>query len=138
MARGPVFELAIALPFSIDDFGSIATTTSQPKIWADRVRSAVGTALSERVFRENYGTTIPSKLWDSVDTMSEVIEEQIETAFTRDLENLTLDEVEVVYDDRKETIFAEISYFLPNNEQTSITIGVATVSPTEPIVEELL
>jgi len=138
VARSPIYELAIALPFSIDDFGSVATTTSQSKIWADRVRSAVGTALSERVFRENYGTTIPSKLWDSVDTMSEIIQEQIETVFNRDLENLTLDEVDVNYDERKETIFAEISYFLPNNEQTSITIGVATISPTEPIVEELL
>jgi len=138
MPRSPIYELAIALPFSIDDFGSIATTTSQPKIWADRVRSAVGTTLFERVFRENYGTTIPSKLWDNVDDVSEVIQEQIELVFDRDLENLTLDDVEVVYDDRKETIFAEISYFLPNNEQTSITIGVATISPTEPIVEELL
>jgi hypothetical protein len=138
MVRGPIYELAIALPFSIDDFGSIATTTSQPKIWADRVRSAVGTTLFERVFRENYGTTIPSKLWDNVDTMNEVIQEQLELVFDRDLQNLTLDDVDVNYDERKETIFAEISYFLPNNEQTSITIGVATISPTEPIVEELL
>jgi hypothetical protein len=138
MARPPIYEVAISLPFSIDDFGSVATATTQPKIWADRARSAVGTTLSERVFRYDYGTTIPSKLWDDATTMQDVIEAQIEAVFDRDLGNLTLDSVEVTYDERQETVFAEISYFLPNNQQTSITVGVAAISSTDPIVEELL
>lgn len=138
MSRTPVYEVAIALPFSIDDFGSVSTTTSQAKIWADRARSAIGTTLTERVFRPEYGTTIPSKLWDSATTMEEAIQEQIELVFERDLVNLTLDDVTVVYDEKTETVFAEVSYFLPNNEQTAITIGVATISSTDPIVEELL
>jgi phage baseplate assembly protein W len=138
MPRSPIYEVAIALPFAIDDFGSVATTTLQAKIWADRARSAIGTTLAERVFRPEYGTTIPSKLWDSVTTMEEAIEEQIESVFERDLQNLTLDDVVVTYDEKTETVFAEVSYFLPNNEQTSVTIGVATISSTDPIVEELL
>lgn len=138
MARPPIYEVAISLPFSIDDFGSVATATLQSKIWADRVRSAVGTTLRERVFRYDYGTTIPSKLWDDVTTMQDVIEEQIENVFDRDLVTLTLDSVDVTYDERQETVFAEVSYFLPNNEQTSVIIGVATISSTDPIVEELL
>lgn len=138
MGRPPIYEIAISLPFSIDDFGSVAIATLQSKIWADRARSAIGTTLAERVFRPEYGTTIPSKLWDSVTTMQEAIEEQIDSVFERDLQNLTLDDVTVVYDEKSETVFAEVSYFLPNNEQTSITIGVATISSTDPIVEELL
>ena len=138
MARSPIYEVAIALPFSIDDFGSVATTTSQAKIWADRARSAIGTALAERVFRPEYGTTIPSKLWDSVTTMEEAIQDQIELVFERDLVNLALDDVTVVYDEKTETVFAEVSYFLPNKEQTVVTIGVATISSSDPIVEELL
>ena len=138
MARPPIYEIAISLPFSIDDFGSVATATLQSKIWADRVRSAIGTTLRERVFRYDYGTTIPSKLWDDVTTMQDVIEEQIENVFDRDLVTLTLDSVDVTYDERQETVFAEVSYFLPNNEQTSVIIGVATISSTDPIVEELL
>lgn len=137
MANSQVNEVAISLPFAIDDFGNVSNTTNQTKIWADRVRGAVGTALSERVFLPEYGTTIPSTLFEDVDSMSKVIEEQVGEVFNRDLELLTLTDVTAYYDDRMETIFAEIEYELPNKEQTSISIGVAAINANNPLTEEL-
>jgi phage baseplate assembly protein W len=138
MAKSPVYELAISLPFRIDDFGAIATTVSQEKIWADRARSAVGTYLSERVYRSDYGTVIPDNLFGKVDLMMASIEEEVEVAFTRDLPLLSLQSVETSYSSQVDTIYAEVSYLLPNKDQTSISIGIARISTNKPIVEELL
>jgi hypothetical protein len=43
----------------------------------------------------------------------------------------------VVIDELLGTVNAEIKYFLPSKEQTAITIGIAQISPNEPLEEEL-
>jgi phage baseplate assembly protein W len=138
MAKSPIYELAISLPFKISDFGGIATTISQEKIWADRVRSAIGTMESERVFRLDYGTSIPEELFNNTSEMTATIESEVERVFTEYLPTLQFDSVEVTFDRLQDTIFAEVGYFLPNKDQTSVTIGIARLSTNNPIEEELL
>jgi len=138
MPKSPIYERAISLPFKIDDFGNVSSTISQEKIWADRVRSAVGTRLNERVLLQDYGTEIPDNLFENTNTMISTIEEEVETAFLRDLPTLELDSVAATYDENNDTIFAEVGYFLPNKEQTSVVIGIATLSNNNSIQEELL
>jgi phage baseplate assembly protein W len=136
--KSPVYERAISLPFRIDDFGNIASTISQEKIWADRVRSAVGTRLNERVLTQEYGTEIPAAALNSADLAITSIEEEVETAFIRDLPTLELESVIAAYDESTGVVSAEVSYFLPSKEQTSVVIGIATLLNNNPIQEELL
>jgi phage baseplate assembly protein W len=138
MALNKVSEYAISLPFQIDDFGNIATASSQSKIWADRVRSVIGTSVGERVMRVNYGTQIPVNFFENVSLVAEVIEEEVNQAFFNSLPELELEETIVVIDELVGTVNAEIKYFLPNKEQTAITIGIAQISPNQPLEEELL
>ena len=138
MAKSPVYELALSLPFRIDDFGAIASTTSQEKIWADRVRSVIGTAIKERVFRPEFGTKIPETLFKSTDVMISTIEEEVGTAFINQLTILELESVTSTYDKSQDTIFTEVGYFLPNKDQTSVVIGIARISTNQPIGENLL
>lgn len=138
MARSPIYEYAISLPFRFDDFGNIASTTSQSKIWADRVRSAVGTTLAERVIRPDYGTKIPTNLFSDVSKMSALVEDEVQTAFTEWLPALEFDDVAVTVNEAEGIVTAEVSYFLPNKEQTSVSIGIARISSDSPIQEELL
>lgn len=138
MAKSPVYELTISLPFRIDDFGSVASTTSQEKIWADRVRSVVGTAVKERVFRPEFGTKIPENLFENTPSMIATIEEEVETAFIKHLSTLELESVTASYDRTQDTIFTEVGYFLPNKDQTSVVIGIARISTNQPIGETLL
>lgn len=138
MTRSPVYELAISLPFKISDFGGISTTISQEKIWADRVRSAIGTLEAERVFRLDYGTSISDELFNNTPAMTATIETEVERVFIEYLPTLQLESVDVTFDKLQDTIFAEIGYFLPNKNQTSVTIGIARLSTNNPIEEELL
>ena len=55
-------EIAMSLPFSIDPYGKVSSTTDQKKIWADKVRSVLGTALRERVMLPTFGTLIPYEI----------------------------------------------------------------------------
>lgn len=133
-----ISEKAILLPFSFDSFGSVASTTSQEKIWIDRVRSAVGTAIKERVFLPRYGTEIPVSVFDSLDNAELLINDEVEKAFVRDLPLLTLSAVTSTYDEISGIIEAEIVFELPNREETSVSIGIATIYSNAPITEELL
>jgi phage baseplate assembly protein W len=138
MFKNKISEYAISLPFKIDDFGNIATATSQSKIWADRVRSVIGTAVGERVMRVNFGTQIPVNFFENVSLVAETIKEEVNQAFFNNLPELELDETIVVIDEALGTVNAEIKYFLPNRDQTAITIGIARINPNQPLEEELL
>jgi phage baseplate assembly protein W len=130
-------EYTISLPFKIDDFGNVGVATSQSKIWADRVRSVIGTRVGERVMRVNYGTEIPVNFFENTSLVSEVIKEEVNQAFFNNLPELELDETIVVIDEAFGTVNAEIKYFLPNKDETSITIGIARINPNQPLEEEL-
>ena len=131
-----VSEIAISLPFSVSEFGGIATTTSQEKIWADRVKSAVGTAVGERVMRPDYGTEIPANTFNTLEAASEILKQQIELAFTRDLRLLKLVSTVVNVDENNSTLEAEITYSLPNRTTEVVLLGFATLLGNLPLIED--
>jgi phage baseplate assembly protein W len=137
MSLNTVSEYAISLPFKINDFGNVATATSQSKIWGDRVKTVIGTSVGERVMRVNYGTKIPINFFENVSLVSDNIKEQVTQAFFNYLPELELDETIVVIDEALGVVTAEIKYLLPSKEQTDITIGIARINPNRPLEEEL-
>lgn len=134
---GTTQPLAIAMPFTIDKFGGIATTTDQRKIWGDRVRAAVGTALTQRVMRPAYGTAIPQMLFDSVDVVTETLEAEINTVFANYLSELVFEETSVRYDDKQNIISLDVRYRLPDGNEELVTLGVASLNGNQIISEEL-
>jgi phage baseplate assembly protein W len=131
-----VSEIAISLPFSVSEFGTIAATTSQEKIWADRVKTAVGTAVTERVMRPDYGTGIPAATFNTLEEASETVKQQVELAFFRDLRLLRLVSVNVSLDESTGTLETEIIYSLPNRTTEVVLLGFATLIGNQPIIED--
>jgi phage baseplate assembly protein W len=130
-------EIALQIPFSLDGNGNIVVTSDQATIWSNRVRSAVGTALGERVMRPTYGTDIPGLLFDTVSSMEEGITNEVGRVFSASLPLLTLNAVDIVHDERDNTVTAEINYSLPNNKDVTTIVGNITVSLFNPPYEEL-
>ena len=137
ITAGSVQPISIAFPFSIDRFGNISTTTDQRKIWADRVRSAVGTALTQRVMRPEFGTAVPQLLFDSVEVVREALEAEINLVFANYLSVLSFEELSIEYDDRQNVLSVDIRYSLPDNTEESVTIGVATLNGNQIIREDI-
>lgn len=132
-----ISEVAISLPFSVSEFGTIATTSSQEKIWADRVRSAIGTAVGERVLRPDYGTEIAANAFSTLEAAAEVLKQQVDLAFSRDLRLLRLISTNVTMDEAEATLEAEITYALPNRTVEVVLIGFATLLGNLPIIEDV-
>ena len=116
-------EVTIALPFSIDPYGRVTQTTDQTKIWADKVRSIIGTALNERVMRPLFGTDIPLAVFESQTDAQGIVQDLVSTSFNTQLPRLTLQSVSSVFDEYTSTLNVEVIYALPNDEVVSTTIG---------------
>lgn len=121
-------EVAISLPFSIDPYGKVTQTTDQSKIWADKVRSVIGTALKERVMRPTFGTDIPSAVFENQEDADSRIQELVSSSFNTQLSRLDLQTVNSVFDQYSGTITVEVVYALPNEEVVSTTVGLIAVS----------
>ena len=131
-------ERAISLPFSIDSYGGVATTTDQSKIWADKVRSVLGTMLRERVMRPDFGTVIPYSLFNGETSAVDEIRGEVSKAFGAQLPLLTLDKTNITFDDYTSIMSVEVIYALPNNEVVSTVVGLVLVDGANPIYQELL
>lgn len=133
-----IYPISIAIPFRIDEFGKVATTSSLPKLYADRVRSVIGTALGERVFRPEFGTSIPSGVFDTVEVIEDLIDSEIRAAFSRHLPVLTFLNVVINFDDKDNVISVEVEYALPDGKEVSTVVGIANLFGDNILDEELL
>jgi phage baseplate assembly protein W len=131
------FERAISLPFSIDSYGNVASTKDQSKIWADKVRSVIGTNVGERIMRAEFGTKVPFATFNGQQIVAEITRREIFAAFAKNLPALSLQNVSVSFGDEDQVI-AEVTYSLPNQQEVTTTIGLAYISGNSPIYEEFL
>lgn len=131
-------EKTIALPFSIDPYGKVTITSDQSKIWADRVRSVMGTFLRERVMRPEFGTDIPYSVFNTQEAAQQEISTETAQAFNQHLPLLTLDSVSSSFDSYSGVINVTITYKLPNDIVVDTTIGILTVRGNIPPYEENL
>lgn len=114
--------VAISLPMRVDDFGRIVSASAQEKVWADRVRTVIGTTVGERVMRPDFGTRIPYGLLDSVPELPQLIEDSVSVAFLKFLPTLQLASV---------TLFEEIE---EDSTEVSMVIVYAIPGASEPSV----
>jgi phage baseplate assembly protein W len=131
-------EVAISLPFALNAYGSINFTESQSKIWSDRVLSVIGTLVGERVMQPTFGTEIPESLFNSTQRMEQVIPVEVEKAFATYLQELTLVETTINSDPENGSIYVDIVYGLPNDEQTNTVIALVAIAGKNPPVQENL
>lgn len=131
-------EVAVSLPFSIDAYGKVATTTDQRKIWSDRVRSVLGTALRERVMRPTFGTLIPYALFETATNAETEIRTEVTSAFNTQLSLLDLVSVDVTVDQYTNVMTVTVVYDLPNQETVSTSVGLILIEGTTPSYQELL
>ena len=130
-------ETAISLPFKIASNNLVGSTTDQTKIWADKVRGALGTLIQERVMRPRYGSSVPSLLFNSQEEVTEKLTAEITRIFNEVLTPLSLDQVEITFDEHSNVIYANVTYLVPSsNTLQRLQVGVAVLSGDLPIREE--
>ena len=110
--------IAISLPFRIDGYGRVASTTSTAKIWADRARTVVSTAPGERLMRPDFGCHLPADIMVSIEDDPMLIDGQIANSFATWLPTLTYTGVKSWSADLEEgTATLDVNYTIPNMQQ---------------------
>jgi len=131
-------EVALTLPFTINAYGSVSTTTEQSKIWSDRVRFVIGTNLHERILDPQFGTLVPEAFMQTSDDAESMIIAEVERAFPEQLELLTLQSVDVSFDEYTSTTSVNIIYELPNGEVTDTVVAITSIGGNNISVQEIL
>lgn len=131
-------QVAISLPFRIDTYGKVGSTTEQTKIWSDRVLSVVGTSLRERSMRPQFGTVIPFAMFEGVEPAAVQVQSEIQSAFLTQLPLLNFRYADVTVDEITNIMTADIVYELPNGELASQNIGLVFLNGIDPYFQELL
>jgi phage baseplate assembly protein W len=131
-------ETAVSLPFALDAYGNIRKTYEQSKIWADRVRSVIGTLKTERPMNTLFGTNIPAQTFSTESEAKEVITREVRNAFDKYLPLLILDTVNLTFNDATGVITLDVIYDLPNQEKLTTSVGIAYISGNKLVSEDLL
>lgn len=121
--QSPVTEIAISLPFTIGSTGLVIQTSDQAKIWEDRVRSVIGTAVGERIMRHSFGSTLHKEVFDNETAVEEKVRGIVFDAFTNHIKVLELEDVSTSFDETAGSMEVIIAYRLPNNELKSLTVN---------------
>lgn len=137
MALRPIRELSMSLPFRVDEYGTIAATVDQSKIWADRVRAVVGTAIGERVYRPEFGCRAAVAAFETEEEAEAVLTSGIRDAFLEFLPFCSLEEVSVTIDDETRVMTAEVTYTTPDSNAFALQVAVATINGDQPISEDI-
>ena len=122
-----VSESAISLPFTITAYGKVGDTTDQAKIWSDRVLSVIGTGWGQRLLRYEFGTKIHTEVYNTITAAEENIRIEVAAAFERFLPLLTLSEVTTSYSQSTNQITVDVRYKLPNQEETTVSVGAVRI-----------
>jgi len=138
MGRILMATVALTLPFSIDAFGKISTTTDPSIIWKDRVKTVLATMVTERIMRDSFGTEIAMAIFEGEQLAQGRVKSEIGRAFARDLPALTLNTVDVSYEEASSQIQVSVVYTLPNNEVQETSYGYVSISGTNPLTEEIV
>jgi hypothetical protein len=119
MSTNRLLERAISLPFTVATNGSIASTSTEEKLWQDKIVSALMTRKSERVRRNQYGTSINAVALDNLSVAKEEIQKEVSDVFRILLSPLTLASVTLDNSEDSSTLNVLISYWLPSyNRET--------------------
>jgi phage baseplate assembly protein W len=120
-------EAAISLPLTLDSYGRILISYNPDKVWKDRVLSVLGTHVGERVNRPAFGTLIATSHFTNMNTLEEIITQEVENAFIEFLPLLTLGDITVTEEPNKGTFEVLVEYQLPNNKTDQIVVAIAAI-----------
>lgn len=117
---------AISLPFRIDGYGRVTSTTDPSKIWADRVRHVLLTSFGERLMRPGFGSSVTEEVYDIIDEIPELTYDAVGRAFADFLPRLQFNDVSLISEDEENGIISlEVSYTLPDLVQDPVTQTVS-------------
>lgn len=84
----------LRFPLAIDGYGAFAVDVTDDDMWESRAAMTLATMVGERIGRPDFGVNLRLLLWSGTDKESlDLMAQEITSVFSRDLPQLTLQEV---------------------------------------------
>lgn len=117
---------SMVLPFMIDSYGKVGSTTNPDKLWMDRVAAVLGTSSGERVMRPRWGLDMVEAFYTCGEDEEEAVVTAIQSAFANHLPLLTLEDIVLERDlVDHETMVVRVEYSRPGAAGTQqLTVGI--------------
>jgi len=116
---------SISLPFRIDGYGKVITTTDPQKVWADRTKAAVTTPLGTRIMRPSYGCATPLQLFGNTEDAAITFDSDVTSTFSQWLPDLKYLGVDIMQDPVSAEVSVSVNYSTPvalESDQVTIVV----------------
>ena len=113
---------AISFPFSQDIFGVTSSTSTQSKVYLDRLLTLLSTNIGQRPMLPEYGTDIGAALFENDNDFPAAINVAVANAVSRWMPDVTLNNIEISELDTGQVNVA-VTILLPNGQATSLTVN---------------
>jgi phage baseplate assembly protein W len=136
---------AIAYPYTVDVSGEVLSTTSNGKIYLDRLANLMSTPLGQRPMLQNYGVDLKRALFENeyihdggeVVSFKKAVEQAVREAINTWMREVEIRQIEVLPPLEDGTSEIKVVILVPGDEQVSLTTSTAifgndgTVSNTQ-------
>ena len=119
---------AISFPFTLDPFGVVETTSSQTKIYQDRVLTLLSTAVGERPMRPTYGTDVARAMFENQNDAKKAIDQAIRSAIDTWIPEVEVDAVNVNTFDDSGKVGVTVNVVLPDLESGPSVVKANSVA----------
>lgn len=120
---------AISFPFTLDPFGKLTSTTTQEKIYQDRVLTLLSTAVGERPMRPTYGTNVAVAMFENQGKIEAAINDAIRNAISTWIPELTVEKIVVTGFLEDGQVAVELNVTLPDFTTSNIKVLSTTLNP---------
>jgi len=136
---------AIAYPYTVDVSGEVLSTTSNGKIYLDRLANLMSTPLGQRPMLQNYGVDLKRALFENeyihdggeVVSFKKAVEQAVREAINTWMREVEIRQIEILPPLENGTSEIKVVILVPGDEQVSLTTSTAifgndgTVSNTQ-------
>jgi uncharacterized protein len=106
---------SMSIPFRLDGYGKVATSERIERVWANRVKSVMGTPQGQRVMNPDFGSSIPNGLMSAA--VPGLIETSVQAAAAQWLPDITIQGVRISDStDLDGELNVEVVYEVPSSQ----------------------
>lgn len=124
---------AIAYPYTVDVSGEVLSTTSNGKIYLDRLANLMSTPLGQRPMLQNYGVDLKRALFENeyihdggeVVSFKKAVEQAVREAINTWMRDVEIRQIEILPPGESGTSEIKVVILVPGDEQISLTTSTA-------------
>lgn len=123
--------IAIRFPFTLDEFGKVATTDQPNKLYMDRVLTLLSTNVGQRPTQPEYGIDWKTALFENEGNIAAALPKAIASAVSRWIPDVQVVSVNVS-NDSNGTEEVQINLLLPNSSLATlpVSLGIFNIDGT--------